>query len=127
MIDVNLAMTDEALGEQSAQVDKRAKDEVSERARQAMIERGRLAAINAESGLTGNSAYRIMAESHFNEGQDITAIEQNRVAQRDQVARNKQAARIDAARQKAGIDRPSWLGAGLQIAGTYYGAKAMKK
>lgn len=126
MIDANLAETDSALDAQSDQVDRRAVDEMSERARDAMRERGRLAAINAESGLAGNSAHRIMAESHFNEGRDIAAIDSNREDSQAQIKREKRSARVGAARDKAGIERPSWLGAGLQIGGSYFGMKAMQ-
>lgn len=126
MIDANLAHDEEAYAAQSDQVDRRAVDEMSERARDAMRERGRFAAINAESGLSGNSAYRIMAESHFNEGETLAAIDSNRREAQQQIERERRGARIGAAREKAGIERPSWLGAGLQIAGNYAGMKAMQ-
>src|SRR3954467_3338647 len=72
-----LAQNEAALDAESGQVEKRARDDMSAVARNAMIERGRLAAIGAESGLTGNSAYRVEAESHFNEGVTIARIDSN--------------------------------------------------
>lgn len=108
-----------AIGEQQEQISKKATDEMQERSQQAAIERGRLRAIQAESGLIGNSQDRIIGESYFNETQDIASIEANRKNELTQSNRNLQGLGASTQSKLNSIKQPSYLGAGLQI-GTAY-------
>lgn len=108
-----------AIEEQQAQISKNATDQMQERSQQAAIERGRLRAIQAESGLIGNTQDRIIGESYFNEATDIAAIEANRKNSIEQSNRQLQGITTSAQSKLNSIKQPSLLGAGLQI-GTAY-------
>lgn len=109
----------QAIEEQQEQISKKATDEMQERSQQAAIERGRLRAIQAESGLIGNTQDRIIGESYFNESQDIASIEANRKNEITQSNRNLQGLGASTQSKLNSIKQPSYLGAGLQI-GTAY-------
>lgn len=115
----------EALAEQARQENEKALDDMSERAREAALERGRLEAIAADSGVTGNDHARLMRQSRFNEGFDITSIDANRDRAQAQIERGVMANTTAADRDRAAVRRPSALAAGLQIAGTAASAYAM--
>lgn len=108
-----------AIEEQQAQISKNATDQMQERSQQAAIERGRLRAIQAESGLIGNTQDRIIGESYFNEATDIASIEANRKNSIEQSNRQLQGVTTSAQSKLNSIKQPSLLGAGLQI-GTAY-------
>jgi hypothetical protein len=113
------------LDDAHAQTDARAKEEMSVRARAALLERGRLTAIAADSGVTGNSQDRVLRESRFNEGYDITTIETNRTSQQAQIERARRSGDLTYARQLAAARGPSPLGAMLSIGGNVAGAYAL--
>lgn len=104
-----------AIEEQQGQISKKATDEMQDRSQQAAVERGRLRAIQAESGLIGNSQDRIIGESYFNESTDIASIEANRKAEIQQSNRNLQGLAASTQSKLNSIKQPSYLGAGLQI------------
>lgn len=107
----------EAIGEQQEQISKKAIDEKQDRSQQAAIERGRLRAIQAESGLIGNTQDRIIGESYFNESTDIASIEANRQNEIDQSNRQLKGVTTRAQSNLNAVKQPSYLGAGLQIGG----------
>lgn len=104
-----------ALDAQAQQQSAADSEAMSERHRQALIEQGRIRAAAGESGLNDNG--RIEAESYFNEGQDIAAIQNNDQSAQAQIIRQRGAAlgNMQSAINMAG--GPSLFGAGLQIAG----------
>ncbi|MGP1718245.1 MAG: virion core protein, T7 gp14 family [Methylophilus sp.] len=104
-----------AIEEQQEQISKKATDEMQDRSQQATIERGRLRAIQAESGLLGNTQDRIVGESYFNESTDIASIEANRKAEITQSNRNLQGLGASTQSKLNSIKQPNYLGAGLQI------------
>jgi hypothetical protein len=107
-----------AFAEQARQEDEAAIEEMSERAREARRERGRLSAIAADTGLGGISQELLLRQSRFNEGYDTTTIDANRDRVKRQIEHGVSASSARAQLQRASIERPSLLGAGLQIAGT---------
>ena len=117
--------------EQQTQVNKNSIDQMSQRARENMIEASRIRAVYGESGLAGNTNDRILGESYFNFGTDVSSIESNRLAQQRQLNQEAKSIRAGAQTQMSQIPRPSLIGTGLQIAGstmdaatTYKGLKA---
>lgn len=113
----NFYANDAASQVQQNQIGEQASQQVSERARQAMIERGKLRAIQADSGVGGNSAERGFADINFGANQDIATLEANRDNSVAQAQRNKESGLMQANNQLAAIKQPSLIGAGLQIAG----------
>lgn len=116
-----------AIEEQQTQITKKATDEMQERSQQAAIERGRLRAIQAESGLIGNSQDRIIGESYFNESTDIASIEANRKAEIQQSNTQLQGVATRTQSNLNSIKQPSYLGAGLQIGTAVAGYKQRTK
>jgi hypothetical protein len=116
----------EAYAKQQAQIDANAKDEMSDRAREAMVERGRLRVLSAESGLAGASSQQLERQSLFNEGFDLSRIEGNRKSAKEQSYLDAKAGRAQNQSRINTTRSPSLIGAGLQIAGAYYGAEAEK-
>jgi hypothetical protein len=112
---------------QQDQVNKQATDEMSQRARETQIEAARLRVANGESGLFGNTNDRILGESYFNLGTDISSIEANRAAQQKQLIQEAKSIRANNQTQMSQIQRPSLIGTGLQIAGAAANAGAMYK
>jgi hypothetical protein len=116
-----------AIEEQQAQISKNATDQMQERSQQAAIERGRLRAIQAESGLIGNTQDRIIGESYFNESTDIASIEANRKNEITQSNRTLQGVATGAQSKLNSVKQPSLLGAGLQIGTAYASYKQSKR
>lgn len=106
-----------SLFETSKEVNLKAGEEMSERARQAMFQRSRLAVIGAESGIEGNTQDRLERQTYFDEGFDLTMIDENRQRAQSQIEREKEGARIRMESTSAGVSVPSGLAAGLQIVG----------
>lgn len=96
---------------------------LADTAQQAAIERGRLRAIQAESGLIGNTQDRIIGESYFNESTDIASIEANRQNEITQSNRQLQGVTTSTQSRLNAIKQPSYLGAGLQIGTAVAGYK----
>lgn len=119
--------SNEATARQYQQVQGQAAEQVSERAKEAMIERGRLRVFAGESGLAGVSVDRIINVSRFNEGSDMATIEANRRNTVDQVAMDARAGFSSNQSRMNSIKKPDLIGAGLQIAGAHYQAKAEQK
>jgi hypothetical protein len=115
----NYATQMEAVPEQYRQNDAQAANDMAERARQALIERGRLSVLGGESGLSGVSTQRLLHESAFTEGTDISTIDQNRVNTNNQIYAEAKGARATTQSRIASINRPSLIGTGLQIAGDF--------
>jgi murein DD-endopeptidase MepM/ murein hydrolase activator NlpD len=117
----------EAIGEQQDQISKKAIDEKQDRSQQAAMERGRLRAIQAESGLIGNTQDRIIGESYFNESTDIASIEANRKNEIAQSNRQLQGVTTSTQSKLNSIKQPNYLGAGLQIGTAVFGYKQQIK
>jgi len=122
-INADAANQAKAIEEQQAQISKNATDEMQARAQQGAIERGRLRAIQAESGLIGNTQDRIVGESYFNESTDIASIEANRKNEITQSNRQLQGVTTSTQSRLNAIKQPSYLGAGLQIGTAVAGYK----
>lgn len=126
-INADAANQAKAIEEQQAQISKNATDEMQARAQQGAIERGRLRAIQAESGLIGNTQDRIVGESYFNESTDIASIEANRKNSIEQSNRQLQGVATSTQSKLNSIKQPSYLGAGLQIGTAVAGYKQSKR
>lgn len=96
-----------------------ASEQMSERAKAAATERARLTVLSAESGLAGANTDRMFNESAFNAGQDITSIQRNARNTQQQQELEKKSLRTQNEGKFNTIQRPSILGTGLQIAGSY--------
>lgn len=92
-------------------------DQMVERSRQAARDVGTLNAIFADSGLSGNSQDRVVAETAMAADADLTTMGRNRSLRINQG--NQEAAQIRAQTTSRvnSVARPSLLGSGLQIAG----------
>lgn len=119
----NYAQQTEAIKLQYDQTNKQATDEMSVRAREAMIETARLRVLGGESGLSGGSNDRLVAESQFNLGTDIASIESNRRNSLNQLHQEGKSIRAGNQSNINTIKRPSLIGTGLQIAGAAVDAK----
>jgi len=115
-----------ALG--TSQNNAQAQSKKSHRAVAALMERGRLRAAIGDTGLEGKGAQQFFLNSLFNEGQDTTAIEVNRVAVNEQIELERQGGAVGTsaaiARAKdesraAGIE--GFLGVGASLFNTAVG------
>lgn len=126
-ITANAKQANEAAQREYDQINASAAQEMSERAKEGMIERARLRVISGESGLAGVSTERIGAESYFNQGTDITTLENNRRNTLAQAFENAKAGRARSQSQMNSVQQPSLIGTGLQIAGGVAGGMAEQK
>lgn len=126
-VEANYAQQMETLQTQYAQTNKQAVEEMSVRARESMIENSRLRAWAGESGLAGISNDRILNESQFNLGTNISSIESNRQASLRQQYREGREVRAGATSKINQMPRPSLIGTGLQIAGVAVDSAATYK
>lgn len=113
----NFYANDAATQVQQNQMGEQASQQMSERGRQAMIERGKLRAIQADTGVGGNSDERGFAAINYAENTDMATLTANRDNSVAQAQRNKQSGLMQANNALGAIQQPSLLGAGLQIAG----------
>ena len=113
--------------EQQSQVNKNATDQMSQRARENAIQAARIRAVSGESGLSGNTNDRILGESMFNFGTDVSSIESNRLAQQRQLNQEAKGIRAGTQTTMSQIQRPSLIGTGLQIAGSAMDAASIQK
>lgn len=104
----------EALTYQKDELNRSVDENISIRARQAEAERGRIASYTAESGLGDNSG-RLANVSRFNEGFDITSMNENRNRQLTQMTAENKAAGAALSSRSASIQRPSMLGSALSL------------
>ena len=126
-IAANDAQQQETMRERMKQYNAQAVDQKSERSREAVIERGRLRAVQGESGLTGNTQSRVIGESYFNEGYDMSSIESNRKKEVAQVQLEAKGLRAHSQSQLHSVRQPSLIGTGLQIAGIAANTRATQQ
>lgn len=89
----------------------------TERSKAAMFERGKLNAAYGESGLIGESLDRILNQSDFNLGTDLSTMEANRSNLTKQTMLEGQGLRNTAQSRFNAVTRPNNLDTGLKIAG----------
>lgn len=118
----NAQMQQEA--QKQTQINQGAAQQENERVRAAMIEQGRLRVASGEAGIGGNSPDAQLRESMFNEGTDITTIENNRRNGILQTGNEANSLRAKAQGIVNTSNRPSALGTGLTIAGQVGGYAA---
>lgn len=119
-----------AVQEQINQINAQTVDEMSIAARKAAQEQARVRVAAGESGLGGITMARLEAEPMFALGTDIASMEANRASQIKQAKYRLEGIRADTQGQlntaysqasrrdpKPTYNGPSWLGAGLTIAG----------
>ena len=104
------------LNAQQLQINAQASDQATDRSRQAAMQAGTLTAIFADSGLSGASQDRIAAVAAGSASRDIDTIERNRQNKITQTNTEGNAIAARAASTINAVKRPSYLGAGLQIA-----------
>lgn len=102
---------------QQTQINQQATDKASAASLEALRETGRLRAIGGDAGALGASFDRQTNEVEMNTGQNIAAIEANRVSAESQATAEGMAAQARATMQLNSIKQPSLIGTGLQIAG----------
>lgn len=102
---------------QQTQINQQATDKASAASLEALRETGRLRAIGGDAGALGSSFDRQTNEVEMNTGQNIAAIEANRVSAASQSSAEGAAAQARATLQLNSIKQPSLIGTGLQIAG----------
>jgi hypothetical protein len=112
-----LAKDRAATARQYQQIQESAMDEQAQLHTDYLIDSARIRAIAGESGLGGLSQERIAQESANNAASDMATLEQNRARQSEQAHTSGLAGATKGGIQLAGIQRPSKLGTGLQIAG----------
>lgn len=101
---------------QMNQVSNQAAQEMNERNRQAMAEAATFDAITGEYG-GGATASRQAAELAFNRNNDLSSIQTNRNSALSQIGMESQGAALRSKAQLASIQRPTYLGTALTIAG----------
>jgi hypothetical protein len=116
------AQTNEMYRQQSAQNSQ----EMSERSREALAEKGRLRAARGEGGVGGNSINRIVNQSDFNLGQDLSTMNTNQSNLTSQARMSGVGNQATAQSRMNAVKRPSFLDAGLQIGGVMAGDAKVK-
>lgn len=116
-----------AILQQYEQINQTAQQDQSERHKEYLQENARIMTVAAEAGLGGATDGRIQAEASNNAAQDMATIESNRQRQIEGAHTQGGARQSQAAAQLAGIRRPSALGTGLQIAGSYAQLQAAQR
>lgn len=120
----------ETISEQISQINAQAVDQMSLAARNALKEQARVRVAAGESGLGGITMARLENEPLFNLGTDIATLEANRASAVKQAQLRAKGIQADAQSQlnilyseaskrlpEPTYNGPSWLGAGLTIAG----------
>ena len=92
-------------------------DQMVARSRDAVREVGTLEAIFADSGLSGNSQERVLADAERAASEDITTLGRNRYLRIEQGHAELAASRAAAQSRTNSTPRPSLIGAGLNAAG----------
>lgn len=109
--------TEQAYKDQQAvvqkQTDEAAAQQKGDIAREAIKERSRITALAADAGVTGNSVDAMLRATDTAAGMNSAITEKNR-------ANANQTAIAQTQSQIAGINRPSAVASGLQIAGAAY-------
>lgn len=116
--------------EQRAQIAKAAANDETERMKAAQLEEGKLRVITGESGALGITTEKLLQDSKFQLGTDVSTIEANKISSMKQTDLNALAnynqnvSQVNQAANRA----PTLLGTGLQIGGgvanSYMGYKA---
>lgn len=96
--------------------------EQSERMKQGMLERANISTIAGESGALGLSADRLMADSFFQEGTDISSMEKNRFNEIHNIGRKQTEQQLTSQGKvtESYNAAPTLVGTGLQIGGDIY-------
>lgn len=106
------------LAEQYKQQNDELNQQQTERSRAAMFEKGRLNAAYGEAGVEGASLDRILNQSDFNLGTDLSTMEANRSNLTKQTMLEGRGLQSTAQSRFNSTMRPSRLNTGLQIAGS---------
>ena len=103
------------------EINKQSANDATERSKQAEIERGRMRVVAGESGALGTSQDRLINDSLFQEGTDLSTIEANRQSSIKQtnVDANALKAQNQSAANLAYSKAPTLVGTGLQIGAAY--------
>lgn len=88
-----------------------------------MIEQARMRVSAGESGIAGNSVDSLLGGSMFNAAESIAGIQRNTQNTKTQASYDAKGVHAQNKSQANAIKQPDWIGAGLQIAGGYYGNK----
>jgi hypothetical protein len=117
----NTAYVDQVtgIGERQHQMDQAAVDQMTQRSRQGMEEVAAVQAIFADSGMSGNSQDRVVADAQRASSRDLTTMERNRDLVRQQSSSEVAAAGATRTSRINSVAHPNFIGAGLQIAGSY--------
>jgi hypothetical protein len=117
----NTAYVDQVTGinERNLQEQRGVTDQMNARSRQAMQEIGTMQAIFADSGASGASQDRVIADAERAAAADMTTMDRNRAAINTQANMERVGAAATRTSRINGVARPSLIGAGLQIAGAY--------
>lgn len=113
----NQVIQNQQLEEQRLQIGKQAANDETERMRAAQLEEGKLRVITGESGALGLSADKLLQDSKFQLGSDISTIESNKISsmkQTDLTGYANYANSVSTVNQAASR-APTLLGTGLQI------------
>lgn len=121
------------LAEQYRQQNDELNQQQTERTKAALFERGKLNAAYGESGLVGTSLDRILNQSDFNLGTDLSNLEANRSNLTKQTMNEGRGLQNTAQSRFNATTRPSKVETGLKIAGagvnayTGYQSSLLKK
>jgi hypothetical protein len=123
-------LQNETINEQQVQINAQAVDQMSEVARKALREQAQVRVAAGESGLAGITMDRLINEPFVTAGMDIATIEANRASALKQSQLNLEGIKANTQSQlnnaytqaskrnpEPSYNGPSWLGAGLTIAG----------
>jgi hypothetical protein len=126
---IKVGMQTEAnqLNLQQQQMNQQASEKMSALALESLRETGRLKAITGDAGAAGLSSVRGVNEVLMNEGTDMASLEANRKNAINQSVVEGQGAIARGMSQINSIKRPSLIGTGLQIAGSYADQQAGKQ
>lgn len=110
---------------QEQQINANAQDQMSQRASQARAAIANMNVSAGEHGAGGNSTDALNNSVLFNSSQDIATLDSNRQANIKQAQYGMASAQSQAQSQlNTSGAQPNILGAGLQVAGAYYGQKS---
>lgn len=118
-------LQNETIREQYRQIEQKGTEDVSQVTRTAMIEQARMRVAAGESGIAGNTVDAVMGGAQFNAAEAVAGIGKNTRNTLNQAGLEAKANYARLQSQANSIKQPDWIGAGLQIAGSYFGAKAM--
>ena len=96
----------------------RTREGIGNRAREAAIEKARMAAVQAESGASGNTSERLRNSVMAQSGMDIAMLQAHQDEFSRQIMRQLAAEAARANSQRSSLSEPSWMSTGLGILGS---------